>query len=80
MLFRSMASDALPSYLSGLVIGEEIKCQQLKSGDSVVLVGADSLTAKYAQALQQLDVQTQCVGNQATWQGLRAIADSINTP
>ena len=79
-LFRRMASDELHSYLSGLVIGEEIKCQQLKSGDSVVLVGADSLTAKYAQALQQLDVQTQCVGNQATWQGLRAIADSINTP
>ena len=79
-LFKRMASDALPSYLSGLVIGEEIKCQQLNSGDSVVLVGAEALSKKYAQTLQQLGVQTQCVGNQATWQGLWAIANRVRTP
>lgn len=79
-LFKRMATDALPSYLSGLVIGEELKHQQLKRGDSVVLVGAESLTKIYTQALHQLGVTTQCVGNQATWHGLRAIADRLNTP
>ena len=78
-LFQRMASDALPNYLSGLVIGEELKCQQLKRGDSVVLVGAESLTTKYVQALQQLGVQTRCVGNQATWHGLCKIADTLRT-
>ena len=76
-LFNRMANDALPSYLSGLVIGEELKCQQLARGDNVVIVGAEGLTAKYAKALQQLGVITQCVGNQATWQGLREIANTL---
>jgi 2-dehydro-3-deoxygalactonokinase len=79
-LFKRMATDALTSYLSGLVIGEEIKCQQLNSGDSVVVVGAEALTKKYTQALLQLGVSTRCVGNQATWHGLRAIADTLNVP
>ena len=76
-LFKRMGTTALPSYLSGLLIGEEIKCQQLKSGDSVVLVGFEALTTKYTQALQQLGVATQCVGNQASWQGLRGIANQL---
>ena len=79
-LFKCMATEALPSYLSGLVIGEELKSQQLKRGDSVVLVGAESLTTKYEQALNQLGVRSQCVGNLATWHGLRKIADTLNTP
>jgi len=78
-LFKRIATDALPSYLSGLVIGEELKCQRLESGDSVVVVGAEALAKKYAQALRQLGVSTQCVDNQATWHGLRAIADTLNT-
>ena len=79
-LFKGMTTEALPSYLSGLVIGEELKCQQLKRGDSVVLVGAERLTTKYEQALNQLGVMTQCVGSQATWHGLRKIADTLQIP
>ena len=78
-LFKRMATDGLPSYLSGLVIGEELKCQRLQRGDSVVLVGAESLTNQYAQALKQLGILTQCVGNQATWHGLRKIANTLKT-
>ena len=77
-LFNRMETSVLPSYLSGLVIGEELKCQQLQSGDSVVAVGSDSLTKKYARALLQLGVSTQTIGNQACWQGLRKIADTLN--
>lgn len=78
-LFKLMTIDALPSYLSGLVIGEELKCQQLKRGDKVVLVGDEALTNKYAQALQHLGVATQRIGSQAAWHGLRKIADTLRT-
>ena len=75
-----MASDALPSYLSGLVIGEELKSQSLQHGDSVVVMGAQALTARYEQALAQLGVSVQRMGDNATWRGLRAIADTLARP
>ncbi len=78
-LFKRMTSDALPSYLSGLVIGEELKCQQLKPGDNVIVVGAESLTQKYTQALNQFGATTRCVGRKAIWLGLRNIANTLNT-
>jgi len=77
-LFKRMATDALPSYLSGLVIGEELKSQSLQHGDSVVLMGAPALTARYEQALALLGVVAQRVGDGATWRGLRAIADTLS--
>ena len=79
-LFKRMASDALPSYLSGLVIGEELKSQSLQRGDSVVVMGAEALTARYEQALTQLGVSVQRIGDNATWRGLRAIADTLPRP
>ena len=79
-LFKRMATAVLPSYLSGLVIGEELKCQQLQRGERVVLVGAESLTIIYQRALSQLGVATDCVGHQAAWHGLRKIADALHAP
>lgn len=79
-LFNRMATDALPSYLSGLVIGEELKSQTLQRGDAVVVMGAEALTARYEQALAQLGVSVQRVGAGATWRGLRAIADTLPPP
>lgn len=76
-LFNRMATEALPSYLSGLVIGEELKSQQLPRGEPVVVMGAEALTARYEQALAQLDVPVRRVGAGATWRGLRAIADTL---
>jgi 2-dehydro-3-deoxygalactonokinase len=76
-LFKRMPPDALPSYLSGLVIGEELRCQALKRGDSVVIVGAEALVARYEQALALLGVNCQRVGSNATWLGLQAIAQSL---
>lgn len=79
-LFKRMATDALPSYLSGLVIGEELKSQTLQRGDTVVVMGAPALTAHYEQALAQLGVTVRRVGDGATWRGLRAIADTLPHP
>jgi 2-dehydro-3-deoxygalactonokinase len=76
-LFKRMAPDALPSYLSGLVIGEELRGQSLTRGDSVVIVGADALVARYEQALALLGVSCQRAGSNATWLGLQAIAHSL---
>ena len=78
-LFDRMPADALPSYLSGLVIGEELKSQTLKRGDTVVVMGAEQLTACYEQALAHFGVSARRVGDGATWRGLRAIADSVAT-
>ncbi|MGC1172563.1 2-dehydro-3-deoxygalactonokinase [Polaromonas sp.] len=77
-LFKRMDASALPAYLSGLVIGEELKSQNLRAGEPVVLMGAETLTARYEQALAQLDVPVRRVGASATWRGLRAIADTLS--
>jgi 2-dehydro-3-deoxygalactonokinase len=77
-LFNRMTADALPSYLSGLVIGEELKSQTLPRGEPVVVMGAEALTARYEQALAQLGVPVRRVGAGATWRGLRAIADTLS--
>jgi 2-dehydro-3-deoxygalactonokinase len=76
-LFSRMAAEALPSYLSGLVIGEELKSQTLPRGEAVVVMGAEALTVRYEQALAQLGVPVKRVGAGATWRGLRAIADTL---
>ena len=76
-LFKRLTPEALPSYLSGLIIGEELKSQNLQRGDSVAVVGVEALTVRYEQALAQLGVTVQRVGASATWEGLRAIAGAI---
>ena len=77
-LFKRMPEQALPSYLSGLVIGEELQCQTLAPGHTVIVVGAEALAVRYELALRQMGVQVQCVGSSATWHGLCAIANTLN--
>ena len=76
-LFERMASHALPSYLSGLLIGEELRTRGEGMRD-VVLVGSPQLTQRYAQALTTLGVSSRSVGAEATWQGLSALARTID--
>ena len=78
-LFKRMSAEALPSYLSGLLIGEELKGQMLQRGDTVVLIGSPALAARYELALAQLGMQVQQVGSSATWCGLRAIANTLES-
>lgn len=73
-LFKRRSADALASYLSGLVIGEELKAQGLQAGESVVVMGSATLQARYSQALGLLGVRTHTVGDTATWHGLHAMA------
>ena len=72
-LFHQMPETALASYLSGLLIGEELRVQALDAGQPVVLVGGAALTQRYALALDTLGVATQVLGAEATWAGAHAI-------
>jgi 2-dehydro-3-deoxygalactonokinase len=78
-LFDRLPAAALPSYLSGLVIGEELRSQQLAAlSGPVVLVGAPSLTQRYELALLALGVPVRSAGSEATWRGLWAIAQTLD--
>ncbi len=79
-LFERLPGAALPSYLSGLVIGEELRAQTLPTNTQVVLIGSEVLTQRYQQALALRDVATQRIGSQATWAGLWAISKILLTP
>ena len=85
-LFSLMSASALPSYLSGLVIGEELRLQMPDATETrpgtdgeVVLIGSDSLTARYIQSLALRGVQSRVLGSEATWAGLHALAGALKT-
>lgn len=76
-LFDRLPAASLPSYLSGLVIGEEVRAQTLQANAEVVIIGSESLTQRYQRALALRDVSACRVGAQATWAGLWAIAQTL---
>lgn len=75
-LFGLMDAAAQPSYLSGLVIGEELRTQS-KAGVPVILIGSPALTQRYALALRTLGCATRSLGSEATWRGLWALAQCL---
>lgn len=76
-LFDRMPPASLPSYLSGLVIGEELRA--FAADDSVVLVGSPELTRRYSLALQSRGVAATALSGEATWQGLWRLSHSITS-
>jgi 2-dehydro-3-deoxygalactonokinase len=78
-LSDGLAAAALPSYLSGLVIGEELRARALH-GTEVVLVGNPVLTQRYALALRTLGCASRSLGAEATWRGLWALARILEQP
>jgi 2-dehydro-3-deoxygalactonokinase len=79
-LFAQLPQAALPSYLSGLVIGEELRAQRLENSSAdLVLVGAEALTQRYRLALRTLGLDAICLGAQATWRGLWSLARNLET-
>jgi len=75
-LFDRMAAEALPSYLSGLVIGEELRAQPAVP-DALVVIGTPELASRYQRALAQRGITTRAVGHEATWHGLWAVAQTL---
>jgi 2-dehydro-3-deoxygalactonokinase len=77
-LFDKLPAAAQPSYLSGLLIGEELRAQNPGGGSgTVVVIGSEVLTSRYRIALAARGVAAQCVGEEATWRGLHAIAAGL---
>ena len=72
-LFSRLSPAQSTSYLSGLLIGEELQSQDLVADGEVVAIGAPGLTARYALALKQGNVRVRAFGAEATWAGLRAL-------
>jgi 2-dehydro-3-deoxygalactonokinase len=77
-LFGRLTPEASNSYLSGLLIGEELRSQQLDtSGRPLVLVGVARLVRRYAVALSHRGLSFVTPGQEATWLGLSAIAQLL---
>lgn len=76
-LFDRLAAGPLASYLSGLVIGEEIRAQDVHAASRITLIGSPALTERYALAFEPLGVATQRMGAEATWSGLHALSHHL---
>ena len=72
-LFDRMGAAPLSSYLSGLLIGEELRTQALDADHDVVLIGSPALTQRYALALRANGIASRTLGAEATWAGLHAL-------
>ena len=80
-LFERLPAAALPSYLSGLLIGEELRTQNRPATQGpLILIGSDSLTLRYTLALRHLGIECQSHGAEATWAGLHALASNLMNP
>lgn len=76
-LFGRMGAADLASYLSGLLIGEELRTQSLHAKGEVVLIGAPALTRRYELALHASGVASRMLGAEATWAGLQALSRTL---
>jgi 2-dehydro-3-deoxygalactonokinase len=80
-LFDRMPAAAMPSYLSGIVIGDELRAQGLQDMQlPVVVIGSETLMERYQLAFAWEGVAAQTVGEQASWRGLCAIARELEKP
>jgi 2-dehydro-3-deoxygalactonokinase len=73
-LFDTLPAVQHPSFLSGLLIGEELRAMQTLSHGVLLLVGSATLTLRYQCALQTLGLNARGFGDEATWAGHLALA------
>ena len=72
-LFGRLSPGQSASYLSGLLIGEELAQQKLPQSSEVIVIGAPALIERYALALGSKGATVRTFGAEATWAGLRAL-------
>ncbi|TAG27478.1 MAG: 2-dehydro-3-deoxygalactonokinase [Burkholderiales bacterium] len=77
-LFKELAPEHAASYLSGLVIGEELAAMQVQPGVDLILVGTPQLTERYQLALEHLGANVRTLGTQAAWAGLYQIYQALS--
>ena len=76
-LFDALDPAQSSSYLSGLLIGQELRDMRPAAGDTVALIGSDALAPRYRLALAQLSRDAVVFGDEATWAGHQAIHDHL---
>lgn len=76
-LFNQLQPAQAASYLSGLLIGDELAAMRLQAGSEVILIGSATLCERYTLAFAHLGVKTRPMGNQAAWAGLHSIYKKI---
>ena len=76
-LFDHEDGPALACYLSGLLIGDELRAQALPAGQPVLVVGSAALTLRYQRALAQRGHPVCSVGAEAGWAGLLALQGTL---
>lgn len=74
-LFNDLSPDSAGAFLSGLVIGHEIRAAE--PSDAVYLIGEDELVELYRRALEALGHSAMAVAQGAAACGLFLIADSL---
>jgi 2-dehydro-3-deoxygalactonokinase len=72
-LFDRMPARELSSYLSGILIGEELRTQSVHAANELVLIGTTALTQRYLLALRASGTTARTLGAEATWAGLNAL-------
>lgn len=72
-LFGRLSPAQSASYLSGLLIGEELARQKLPESGEVIVIGASALVERYALALGERAAKVRTFGAEAAWAGLRAL-------
>jgi 2-dehydro-3-deoxygalactonokinase len=77
-LFRQVPPARLPDYLSGLVIGEEVRAQAPDPATPVLVVGASGLTARYERALSLAGIPSRVLDGGVTWKGLWQLARHLD--
>jgi 2-dehydro-3-deoxygalactonokinase len=78
-LFGRLPQEQGTSYLSGLVIGEELRSRSPVGAHTVTVIGEPALTQRYERALSQCGVRTQVVAANPAWRGLFEIAATLQS-
>ena len=73
-LFDTLPAAWHASFLSGLLIGEELRAMRGQHSSNLLLVGSAALTPRYQLALQALGRDAQSLRDEATWAGHLALA------
>ena len=79
-LFNAVDAAQSASYLSGLLIGQELATMQPSAGTRVALIGSPALVQRYRLALRHASCTAVDFGDQATWAGHQAIYQHLMEP
>ena len=72
-LFDVLDAAQSPSYLSGLLLGQELLGMKPAAHSTVAVIGNEALAERYRLALAQVPCETVLMGDEATWAGHQAI-------